>query len=280
MEGIHYGGVVRNFLRVWVEYPLVKALKPNFKIRLERRIVTIPIKYEGVSNFYFTCGMIGHAESNCEYEEQRVKGKQFNQKLGAPPQQRRSNARFSISVDKSTSAWNIRFPEQRKELTKSATSSSKPPSHGNVDSHAPASDGRHKEMVDHKVENISTNRDDEHVKVTKEISEVLETGVQDMNVDNKVGALVDHGSGSDVDTKKGKVSFSGDYYLLGSSEYNVGQSYDDKSLAKGANKHQVDRIRDKAGGALRIADSGREIEKSKKAKLPMTPGIQEVVRTC
>jgi hypothetical protein len=78
-----------SYMRVWVEYPLEKALVPSLPVKIKGRgVIAISIKYENVSHFCFSCGRIGHATANCEEEEVQHQGVRFGEDLKASPPRR------------------------------------------------------------------------------------------------------------------------------------------------------------------------------------------------
>ncbi|KAK3140075.1 hypothetical protein QOZ80_5AG0395280 [Eleusine coracana subsp. coracana] len=95
---LEYRGAVRNFLQVRVDFPLAKPLKPWFKIRINGKISTVPIKYENVPNFCFICGTIGHAANDCQDEELASRLVRFGTDLRASPLKRATGTRFVTPV--------------------------------------------------------------------------------------------------------------------------------------------------------------------------------------
>jgi hypothetical protein len=66
MDG-HFPGYMR--VRMQVHFPLKKALVPQLNIKSKGRgCMVIKVKYENVPHFFFTCGCMGHAATNCDEE--------------------------------------------------------------------------------------------------------------------------------------------------------------------------------------------------------------------
>jgi hypothetical protein len=62
-----------DYLRIWVEFPLQRALVPELTVKIKGRgLMHIMVRYENVPHFYFTCGRIGHAAMNCEEGDAEV----------------------------------------------------------------------------------------------------------------------------------------------------------------------------------------------------------------
>jgi hypothetical protein len=65
-----------GYMRVRVEFPLVKPLMPSI-------IVRITVRYENVPHFCFTCDRLGHVAINCDEEEKGEGGCHFVEELMA-----------------------------------------------------------------------------------------------------------------------------------------------------------------------------------------------------
>jgi hypothetical protein len=75
-----------GYVRVRVEYPIVKALIPSLTVKINGRGTTsILLRHENVPHFCFTCGCIGHAPLNCEEGEPEDDGIKFSEELRASP---------------------------------------------------------------------------------------------------------------------------------------------------------------------------------------------------
>lgn len=60
--------LVGKYLRVRVDIPVQKALKPWVEVRVNGRMEKFDVKYECVPFVCFKCGRMGHAERECQYK--------------------------------------------------------------------------------------------------------------------------------------------------------------------------------------------------------------------
>lgn len=59
--------VWRTYMRIWVKVDVRQPLKKDYKVQMEGgEWCLVQFKYEKLTSFYFVCGLLGHAEQNCE----------------------------------------------------------------------------------------------------------------------------------------------------------------------------------------------------------------------
>jgi hypothetical protein len=86
---IRMDGTFPGYLRVRVEFPLLKALMPSLTVRIRGRgAMVINLKYENVLHFCFRCGRMGHTLVNCDAGGVDDDSVQFGEELRASPPRR------------------------------------------------------------------------------------------------------------------------------------------------------------------------------------------------
>jgi hypothetical protein len=55
-----------TYLRARIVFPLSKPLVPEIKMKIRGRVdMPVIVRYENVPHFYFGCGRLGHADTEC-----------------------------------------------------------------------------------------------------------------------------------------------------------------------------------------------------------------------
>jgi hypothetical protein len=86
---IHMDSRYPGYLRVRVEFTLSKALVPSLKVKVKGQgTMEIMLRYENIPHFFFICGCISHAATNCGEEEPDDQSIKFGEELRASPPKR------------------------------------------------------------------------------------------------------------------------------------------------------------------------------------------------
>ncbi|TVU06554.1 hypothetical protein EJB05_49775, partial [Eragrostis curvula] len=217
-EILEVGGAVRDFLRVRVDFPLEKALKPEFKIRDSLYgVLTLKIKYEKVPHFCFICGRIGHTKRECP-DEGLVPEVNYGEELRCSPLKRAARQFFiPASTPGPKRALNYSGEQRARALAASTSRTSNRSRVPNVGRAGQPADGARATPVGsvHGADN-----DVDLAQINKEVTSALVTGVQGIAVDSPLGNanMEDQDDGS-----KQKVSWSGNYDLTSVSSLSEGE---------------------------------------------------------
>ncbi|KAK9273439.1 hypothetical protein L1049_018249 [Liquidambar formosana] len=80
------GGVCwGKYLRIRVRLNVTRPLKRGVTVKVEGRQMWVPIKYERLPTFCYYCGILGHADKDCEQRyEEPVERREENKRAGTP----------------------------------------------------------------------------------------------------------------------------------------------------------------------------------------------------
>lgn len=156
------------------------------------------------------CVVIGHDEHHCEAAEKHGLVARFGKDLRASPIRRAHGSRFATPVANTHVARGLNFMGEPKTNAKSAASSTHTANRSKGDGHKPPKDA------------LNTQEEtgeglEQHVEMPRDVSVALQSGVTRLRVEEQKEEDHENVQESESDSRKGRVSFSGDYYLSGSS---------------------------------------------------------------